>query len=93
MVTYAHNNADGQEIAKEHLPPILFQGKPRTDAPMEKGAGREKTAFRSTVQESQRKADLAALQQAGGNKTEAAQILNVHRSALYKIMDRLKIAC
>jgi transcriptional regulator with PAS, ATPase and Fis domain len=91
-ITFAHNSADGQEIAREHLPPLLFSEKQKADTLAEKTDGREKTAFRSTVQESQRKAVLAALQQAGGNKTEAARILNLHRSALYKIMDRLHIA-
>ena len=90
VVIYAHNNADGQEIGTEHLPPILFQNRQTGNAALQEMIGGE-TAFRSTVKESQRKAILAALEKAEGNKTKAAKILNLHRSALYKIMDRLSI--
>ena len=86
VVIYAHNNADADEICCEELPPSLLRGR---QAVLDDTV--ESAVLHRTVKESQRKAILAALEQSDGNKTKAAQLLGLHRSALYKIMSRLNL--
>jgi transcriptional regulator with PAS, ATPase and Fis domain len=43
------------------------------------------------MEENEKLLILHALKQARGNKTQAAKILNIQRSVLYKKMDRLSI--
>jgi transcriptional regulator with PAS, ATPase and Fis domain len=49
-------------------------------------------SFHKSVTQTERDLILSALTQAGGNKAQAARILNIQRSVLYKKMARLKIA-
>ena len=86
VVIYAHNNADGDQIHREDLPPSLLRG-----SRMEREDDMPPAALRRTVNESSRKAILSALAKSGGNKTKAARILGFHRSTLYKMMQRLNI--
>lgn len=47
--------------------------------------------FRNKVEETERDLILNALKQANGNKAQAARLLNMQRSVLYKKIERMKI--
>ena len=73
--------AEGPEIALEHLPPAV-RGKPR--APRDE----QQAPLRSMVDEVEREAIAAALQDHGNNQSHAAIALGISRRALIYKMER-----
>ncbi len=97
VVERAMNFTNENIIAIEHLPPHLRRGgtgQKLQENSKAAGEGRvEKTipAFRFKREELERDTILAALQQSGGNKSEAARYLGMSRSWLYEKINRLGI--
>ncbi len=73
--------AQGMTIEPHHLPPSLHKG--------------QSTGISGTLEEQLARAERAAiesaLQTAGGNRALTARMLGIHRTALYKKMNRLGI--
>ena len=73
----------GSEILPEHLPERMLKNNNRNDS-----FNKPKT-LKEIVDEAEREAIRKALIEANGNKTFAAEILGIHRTALYKKMEKL----
>lgn len=87
VIERAVNYARSGLIQTAHLPSYLIN----TVDQVQKGEIRREDAssYRSKLLEVERKIILSAIEKAGGNKTRAAQILNISRSRLYVKMKRL----
>jgi two-component system response regulator AtoC len=78
--------SDGDEIAAEHLPPAVASGAatpraPGAPDPSDLSIKRQGEALERTL-------IAKALERTGGNRTRAAQLLELsHRALLYKIRD------
>ena len=70
-------------IMPEDLPEIIVEGQ---SAPSEQAAG-----YHSAVAELKKKLILQAVQQAGGNYTEAAHLLGVHPNYLHRLIRNLNL--
>ena len=71
-------------ILPEDLPEILLEGQPATSS--EEGGG-----YQAAVTELKKKLILQAVQQAGGNYTEAAHLLGVHPNYLHRLIRNLNL--
>ncbi|WP_025640784.1 sigma-54-dependent Fis family transcriptional regulator [Schnuerera ultunensis] len=78
----AINLSNQQIILPKHLPERLIKNKMYTDS-------KEKTyPLRDVVAEAEKEAIVNAITKAKGNKTLAAENLGIHRTALYKKIDK-----
>ena len=69
----------------EHLPPDMLEQAPE---PAEGEPG-EDLDLRRALERAEREAILAALRRSGGNRSQAARLLGIHRTGLYQRMKRL----
>ncbi|MEE4603858.1 MAG: helix-turn-helix domain-containing protein, partial [Desulfobacteraceae bacterium] len=76
VIQYALVKCQEDTIKPEHLPVTLFAGGPNEYV---------RNLRKSKIDE---QAILAALQKTGGNKRQAAEVLGVSRSTLYRFFDR-----
>ncbi len=72
-------------IKSEHLPAIFQTQSERTPKP-------QSSSLRNIKDLSEKEALLQALYAANNNKQKAAQILGIHRTALYKKMKKFKFS-
>jgi two-component system response regulator AtoC len=82
--------ADGDEIGPEHLPPAVVGGAPPHGAVSRDGSGLDPTdlSIKRQGEALERVLIARALERTGGNRTRAAQLLELsHRALLYKIRD------
>ncbi|HHV78882.1 MAG TPA: sigma 54-interacting transcriptional regulator [Firmicutes bacterium] len=83
MLERAYNLIEqGDVVSLEHLPDHL-----RRKRQPEQAARR----LQATLQESERAAIIAALKATGGNRTETARLLGIHRSGLYQKLKKYHI--
>lgn len=80
------NISDDRVIQPEHLPVQLRRAVGET-----KGGAGQKT-LEEALQTAEKEIILNALRQAGGNKMQAARVLNIHRSVLYKKLAKYRLA-
>lgn len=84
-------NEDTDTIRSEHLSILRPEIRPvETDSAGEGHAA--KLTLEETVRLAEKKAILSALKQTGGNRNQAAQLLNIHRSLLYKKLRKHNIS-
>jgi DNA-binding NtrC family response regulator len=72
----------GEALLPEHVPEYLLRSVPKLRA------GLAPSTLAHARAEAERKTIVAALAAAGGNKTRAASILQIHRVKLYEKMKR-----
>ena len=79
-MVFSVSSCDGEIIEPRHLPPDLSaaEGPANAGAPL--------GSLSRTARDTEKQAILGALTRAGGNKTRAAGMLNIHRATLYKKM-------
>lgn len=77
-IIYSASNSEGTVIEPRHLPPDLLSSEHLAEEAVPVGS------LSRTAKDSQKQAIITALAQAGGNKTKAAGLLNIHRATLYK---------
>lgn len=82
-VERAVNYARSGYIKIEHLPPYIFGASDRSGSEIKNEIQKDPGNYRTKINEAERDLILAAMEQAGGNKTLAAKILNLSRSRLY----------
>ena len=70
-------------IMPEDLPEVLLETESPSDAPA--------TKYHEAVQETKKKIILQALEQAGGNYTEAAKLLGVHPNYLHRLIRNMNL--
>ncbi|WP_054693230.1 sigma 54-interacting transcriptional regulator [Syntrophomonas palmitatica] len=81
----AINFCDSDTINIEHIPPhIINNGKAVGGAP----AG---ATLETILEQHEREVILNTLQRCGGNRSQAARSLNIHRSVLYRKMNKYQI--
>ncbi len=80
IIIFSASNAEDGDIEPRHLPPNLLSAEHLAEkaVPVD--------SLSRTAKNSEAQAILTALAQAGGNKTEAARRLKIHRATLYKKM-------
>ena len=87
-VEHALNLTDGNEINLEHIPPHIWQHS------IENREGND-TAFATDLDDSLAKYEysliIAALKATGNNRSQAAKLLNISRSGLYKKLQKYAI--
>lgn len=80
----AVNFSSGRLILPKHLPPVLLSSKGKNQY-------EEVGELKKIVAEAEINAIKEALKHTGGNRTEAARLLGIHRTSLYQKIDRYKI--
>ncbi|ASS99304.1 sigma-54-dependent Fis family transcriptional regulator [Geobacillus thermocatenulatus] len=83
VVEWLISMVEGDVIEREHLPAYLSTVQPAVSALPDQGV-RIADLWKEMVYQSERERIAAALVAAGGNKTEAARRLGIHRSTLYE---------
>jgi transcriptional regulator with PAS, ATPase and Fis domain len=83
----AANYAIKGEILPIHLPPSLLTFKETTML----AHFQNKYTYQDIVRNTQREIIIKALENAGGNKSKAAKLLNMSRTSLYTALQKLKI--
>lgn len=78
------NLAEGEVITLREIPPDLRRSRP------EKG-GFQAGTFSRIMQETEKELIMNALKLAGGNKARAARALNIHRSVLYRKLEKYQL--
>ncbi len=87
---YALTLADGIEIRREHLPPMLHVRAPGPEAARPSAEPVPKPP--QTLGELEADLVRRTVEQAGGNLTQAARRLGIARSTLYRYLDRARAA-
>ena len=77
---------EGEQIRTYHFPPDITQGESLIQEILS-----ERRGLSAAVERLQRRLVENALQECGGNRTKAAQMLEIHRSALVRLMKRLGV--
>ncbi len=78
--------AGSEPLDLEHLPPDLWEPPPGAPAGDE-----DDLDLRRVLQRAEREAIARALRRAGGNRSQAARLLGIHRTGLYQRMKRLSL--
>ncbi|MGR6836868.1 sigma 54-interacting transcriptional regulator [Syntrophomonas erecta] len=81
----AINFCDGHIIRLEHLPPHLKSNLTNLRPPRPQGS------LENLLEEKEREVIINTLKTCEGNKTKAARALNIHRSALYRKINKYNI--
>lgn len=81
VIERALNLCSGRHIGLEHLPENLLRGRP-TSAEATAAAAHD-SHLQCRVQNLEREQLLSALSKTNGNKSQAARMLNIHRTTLY----------
>ncbi|HWR31703.1 MAG TPA: sigma 54-interacting transcriptional regulator [Negativicutes bacterium] len=75
------------DILPEHLPPTVRRSATKTE-----NANREKTQeLAGIMEDAEKQAIYKALETAGGNRSQAAKILGIHRSGFYQKLSKYQI--
>jgi transcriptional regulator with GAF, ATPase, and Fis domain len=77
---------EGEQIQTYHFPSQITQGESLIQEILS-----ERIGLSASLERLQRRLVENALQECGGNRTQAAQILQIHRSALARLIKRLGI--
>lgn len=89
VIVAAHGVAAGHSIGPADLPPVVHHASKAAALPRR---AREPIVLNDLLAAIEKEAILRALAQAGGNKTEAADLLGLTRPRLYRRMEQLGLA-
>ena len=83
FIERAVNLASGQKILPDHLPSIINEDKNINNRSVGK--------LEEIVAQTERSAIINAIKKTGGNRTEAAELLGIHRTSLYQKINKYNI--
>ncbi len=89
VIVDAHEACDSHEIRPVDLPAVIHHAARAASLPRRQ---QERIALDQFIAEIERELVVRALDQAGGNKTEAARLLGVSRPRLYRRLEQLGLA-
>ena len=84
----ALNLTDGDELRLEHIPPHIWQQALENSAKSDAACAED---LDNSLAKYERDLLIAALKATGNNRTQAAKVLNISRSGLYKKLKRYGI--